>query len=155
VARGTSLTPELHAEIVQHARKGVFVSTICDLIGFHRNTLYYWLDRGECEEPDPVFAAFARDFRAAVAAWEIEALDLIASDPKGHKGLQWQLERRLPDKYGSRQRVEHSGPDGSAVSIQTVAKVAILPALEIDEPVDAEAGSRLPTDGAAVVIPSK
>lgn len=64
---------------------------------------------------------------------------------------QWILERKLPDEYKGTQRVELTGADGGPVA--TVAKVVLLPPLEVDD--DERAGGGVapepgPPDGVPV-----
>ncbi len=101
--------------------EGLSFESIAAELGIVRSTLFEWLDRGEAEDKtddDELFVSFARAFRQAEAELERNTLAKI----KANNGTNWQrfawvLERRFPTRWGSKQRVEHTGADGGAIQI--------------------------------------
>jgi hypothetical protein len=56
------------------------------------------------------FAEFYRDVDAALAEWEtghVEAIEAAGEHPQHWTARAWLLERRFPDKYGRRDRMDH------------------------------------------------
>ncbi len=106
--RPTKLTPERHAAIVDGLRKGTPEYSLAYKQGIHPDTLRKWRLRGDSEAREGLDSIYTRFFWAsalAEAEWEERAVESIISDPKGHRGLQWYLERRNRDRYGAAPQV--------------------------------------------------
>lgn len=110
------LTPQVTRDIAQHVRHGNYLETAAAAVGVHKNTLHTWLRRGRqaIERAWPIkdaeYAAFHRAVHEAMAESEVRTLDRLtqagAGDWRAHA---WRLERRFPDRWGRRQRVEVEG----------------------------------------------
>lgn len=109
----SKLTPELQKEIVTLLTGGNFVETVCDYVGIHRDTFYEWMRRGERGwqiDLEPVdYVQFSDAVKKAMSQVEITTVATLRSGPLNWQAKAWWLERRHPDKWGNRQKVEHSG----------------------------------------------
>ena len=135
MSRRHKLTPDVHKSLCESARKGLWMSTAATNAGVHRDSVYEWLKVGgsffrsgaepTTDEQDACLA-FYEAFTKAEAEFEEERLAKIGEGGKEWKAYAWHLERRYPDRYGSRQRVEmeHSG------SVSDSVKVVALPPIQ-------------------------
>lgn len=105
--------------------------------GLDEKTLRNWLDRGETDEDgNPVdvrpnaeeFVEFRQEFLKAEAEAEQLMVDAIRCNPDW-KASAWMLERRHPDRWGQKQKLEHSGE----VTANVVTGVVMLPPEETDD----------------------
>lgn len=128
------LTPELSEKICNVLRAGNYIETAANYAGVTRNTFYRWLRRGaRAEEADDTsnLEAPYRAFHAAVsesmAAAEIRDVALIAKAATDQwQAAAWRLERRYPEKWGRRERHEHTGKDGGAIEFSVKADDALF-----------------------------
>lgn len=135
--RHTLCTPERTAIICEALEGGAYLATAAALAGLHPDTVYKWLKRGaEGEEP---YATFASAVESAQATGEKRLLDLIraaAAEPKHWQAAAWMLERKFPDRYGRKMRVEAGPPaaddEGEGGPAQATCGVIVLPILESD-----------------------
>jgi transposase len=123
MARPTLITDELVTRVRSAVLSAQSLEAVAAELGIARRTLFNWLERGEAEQPpesDALFVRFAAEFRQAEADLEQELLDHVKGDA-GKKGewsrFAWVLERRFPARWGSKQRVEHTGADGGAIQV--------------------------------------
>jgi len=135
------LTPELCEKICGVLRAGNYVETAAAYVGIAKDTFYRWLRRGaratDANDTTEIEAPY-REFHAAVseaiAASEIRDVALIAkAATEQWTAAAWRLERRYPEKWGRKERHEHSGPEGGPIKTESVAKVeyvALLPELD-------------------------
>jgi hypothetical protein len=128
-------------------REGAYVSSAAVLAGISRATHYRWMKLGAKGRPG--FTEYAGAVERASAIRETRLLATIANGGDKGKAAQWLAEKMYPDRYGSRARIEHSGPDGSPIQTETVARVVVLPPLE-DEP---DGSSVAPEPGPANALP--
>jgi transposase len=107
VGRPTKLTPKLQAEICTSLGTGAYVETAAALHGVSKVTLYEWFKRGNSgEEP---YVGFLNAVKRAEAASEQAALMKIVEageDPKNWTAHAWRLERKHPDRWGRREKVD-------------------------------------------------
>ena len=114
----TKLTPELQERLVTYLRAGNYLDVAIKCAGgIHRDTFYEWMRIGRETGEEP-FASFVQAVDRAMADSEARDVALIAkaaSDPKLWTAAAWRLERRFPDRWGRRERVDleaqvqHSG----------------------------------------------
>lgn len=109
----------------------------CAKTGLDEKTLRNWLERGLTDdEGNPVdqrpdaeeYVEFRLKFLAVEAEREQEMLTGIAEDPDW-KARAWYMERRFPDRYSQKQKLEHSGE----VTANVVTGVVMLPPEETDD----------------------
>lgn len=133
------------------------MKTAAAYAGIHVDTIENWIKRGAQAEqnddttaPELPYRAFYVSVQEAFAAAEIRDVALIGKAATDQwQAAAWRLERRYPEKWGRRERHEHSGPEGGPVQHEIVAQVVVLPPL--DDSDSPEAGSDLeaqsgPTD---------
>lgn len=114
--RPTKLTPKLQEQVVGYLRAGAYVETAAAAAGISKETLYSWLRRGAADEVP--FAAFAEAVEEAQALAEMRDLALIGKAAETEwTAAAWRLERKFPSRYGRRQAVEVSGPEGGPIQI--------------------------------------
>jgi len=106
----------LQARLVEAVEKGNYVCTACDLVGISTPTYYDWKMRGDKgEEP---FSSFLSAIKEAEAKAEDNALQVIQGANKDSwQSAAWYLERRKPDRWGKKERIEHSGNKEKPVAL--------------------------------------
>lgn len=126
MGRPTKLTPEMQGRIVDAIRAGNYLDTAAAYAGINRGTLHDWLKKGRGKNARKPFSAFVEAVDEAMAVAEVRFVAHIATaaqDPKHWTASAWMLERRHPDRWGRRERVEHTGKDGGPVEISAPAHV--------------------------------
>lgn len=118
MARPTKCTPDVIAEYCRCIIEDeVTLEAACYLAGIDSySTIQNWRRLGaEGKQP---YATFLVAEKKAIAEWERNKV----REMKGAGVLwvrpAWQLERRKPDEYGRRERVEHVGDGGGPVKIE-------------------------------------
>lgn len=116
--RKTKLTPEVHARIVEMMSRGYFAETAAATAGINARTLRKWLAKGARLKAGP-FREFTDAVVAASAVAEHKAIDGILAagdfDPKLWQAYAWFLTHRHPERWGAKNKVEVSGPDGGPI----------------------------------------
>ena len=116
--RPTKLTPERQAKIVDAIRAGVPPETAAAFAGIDESTFYRWLARGRGPEAESLYAEFAAQVREAMAEWETRDILLIGEAARTDwRAAAWRLERRLPKRYGRRERHEIVNGDEAAFRV--------------------------------------
>jgi hypothetical protein len=130
--RASLLTPEVQDRICDIMRRGNFIETAAASVGIHQSTLRRWLARGRREmqrldlepysgpkESELPFLRFCEAVDMAEAEAEVAALDLLSAHSfEDWRSIAWRLERKSFNRWGRRQAIEHSGPDGGPVKVQ-------------------------------------
>lgn len=156
MARPTKLTPLVQAAFCESRKIGASIAGAAGQAGISTDTATDWLKRGAVALSG-IFREFYLADQIARSAFEVEALRIIqeAAGPRhvlrrrsghGPKGsfeeeteetlidwnaAAWLLARRMPDEYGPRQEMRHTGPEGGPLLFREV--VVEMPPLE-DEP---------------------
>lgn len=104
----TKLTPEVVDKICGAIEKGVTFDGAAQYGGITRDTFYRWLRMGRADDAPAPLAEFASRVDYALAVWEVNAVTAIHG-AEAWQGQAWLLERRKPDDYGRRLRVEDDG----------------------------------------------
>jgi hypothetical protein len=122
MGRPTKLDDERAKIIVAAIHRGAPLESAAAQSGISRRTLYGWLRRGcralEAAETtgDPIpederpFVEFYVEVMAAQAEWEtgrLDKIDAAAANPQHWTAAAWLLERRMPEKYALKARVDH------------------------------------------------
>ena len=113
MARPTKCTPETTAKVCEALRLGCSWDAAGAHAGVERRTISDWRKRGEDgEEP---FATFLHEATRARDAAEVRMAAIVMKHAQeGNVGAaQWWLERRRPESWGRRERieVESASPD--------------------------------------------
>ena len=120
MARPTRCTPEVTQRVADAIRGGNYANVAARYAGIGERTFYKWMERAASgEEP---FVQFQQAIKEAEAAAEVRNMALIqqAAQAGTWQASAWYLERRYPSRYGRRDRLEHSGPDGGPIKQQVV-----------------------------------
>jgi hypothetical protein len=116
--RPTKLNEGRQAKLCDAIRAGVPPETAAAYAGIDESTFYRWLQRGRVADADPLYAEFAEQVRLALAEWETRDILLIGEAAKSDwRAAAWRLERRLPKRYGRRERHEIANADDAAFRV--------------------------------------
>ncbi len=116
--RPSKLTPERQARVCDAIRAGVPPETAAAYAGIDESTFYRWLQRGRGPDAEPLYAGFGEAVRMAMAEWETRDILLIGEAAKSDwRAAAWRLERRLPKRYGRRERHEIANADDAAFRV--------------------------------------
>lgn len=106
----TNISGEQWDAIVEAATAGAPLATCATAAGVKPSTLRSIMSRyrhGQLRHAGLIAAA--QRLARAEATTEIEALKTIRTGSRGWEGPAWYLERRYPDRYGRRQRLDITG----------------------------------------------
>lgn len=157
----TIRTPELVETVLSRIAQGETLTSIARDLGFHPITWNKWL---RADERLSIAHAQARAVGADVIADDILAIvDEAALSSEGISKAKLRAETRLkllakwqPKTYGDKVGVEHSGPDGAPIEVNStvglaVAAVRELRGLRMDKgslpPADTPESLPAPSDG--------
>jgi len=121
--RPTKLTPEVADRICQAIAGGNYREVAAAWAGIGERTLRDWMRRGE--NPRSVYHDFRRRVLEAEQAAEIRAVGLImASAAKDPKHAEWWLQRKHPERWGRKDRLqtEITGPGGGPIGVDVSAR---------------------------------
>jgi hypothetical protein len=118
MGRPTKCTPEVIAEYCRCiVEDEVTLAAAAALAGIDSYaTIQNWRRLG-AEGKSP-YRAFLAAEEKALAEWQRDRLREMKAAGSNWVRPAWQLERRMPDEYGRRERVEHVGDGGGPVRIQ-------------------------------------
>ncbi len=141
MSRPTKLTPELQAEILRNIKTCAYRETACAAAGIDSKTLRNWLARAKRGgDTNAIYRRFAAALEEAEARAEVVDLVTIGKAARDDwRAAAWRLSRKYPDRWGERQRLEHSGPDGGPIETKQETGVVMLPP---EDPVDDGAETR-------------
>lgn len=142
--RPTKLTPEIQDAIVKQLANGSYLETACASVGISRVSMLNWLRRG-ARSKKGIYREFLSAVRAAQADAESRDVDVIDRAAKGYdvvrtkevigpdgetisattersrefswQAAAWRLERKYPKRWGRRQQLEHTGKNGSPMTV--------------------------------------
>jgi len=107
------LTPKIQEAICRLLAEGNYICTACAAAGVNQRTYERWMNQGQEDlregKTDSVFAVFVDATKRA----EAEAIaERVARIRQAGAAGQWQadawlLERKLPDRFGRRERLDH------------------------------------------------
>ena len=105
--RPTKLTPPVQQKICEAIRAGNYMETAAAYAGIEKTTLYDWLRRG-AREKRGIYHEFGKAVEKALADAETRDVALIAKAAADGQwqASAWRLERRYPDRWGRRERVD-------------------------------------------------
>lgn len=102
------LTDETTERICVAIRQGATLESAAIYAGVPRSTFHDWLRRGRQPGARNPYKAFVAQIDEALAHFEVNAVAQIAkAGADGEwQASAWRLERRYPDRYGRRTRIE-------------------------------------------------
>ncbi|MGM9924749.1 MAG: hypothetical protein ACI35R_10930 [Bacillus sp. (in: firmicutes)] len=143
--RPSKLSPELTGKITDMLRAGNYLETAAAYAGIDQSTLHRWMKRGAREmerveksdrtlrikKSEAPYVDFCKAIKKALAEAEVRDLIIISNAAKNDwKAAAWKLERRFPDKFGRKERInaqlEHSGKDGGPIQTEQSINLANL-----------------------------
>lgn len=105
IGRPTKCTPKAIARIAKVLALGGTINSACRAGGIDTASYYSWLRRGE--EGEEPFVGFLHAVKESQAVAEHKALSVINEAMLDQwQAAAWLLERRYPDDYGRRQRMD-------------------------------------------------
>lgn len=129
MGRPTKLTEARHKAIVKAIREGNFAQVAAAAHGITEQTYYNWLTRGQAdldsgdpERESSIFAKFFEAIKQAEAEAEIKMMRELQRDEKWQRRAWW-LERRFPRRWGQKQSLEVSGPEGRPIEVNAQAEL--------------------------------
>ena len=127
MARPSKLNKDVQARIVEFLKSGAYIETAAKAAGIGKSTLYEWLERGAKEDKGR-YRAFLEAVEEAQASDEmrgVQQLERLANDkvtvrcPQCESAVAvpvpnnvalnavtWKLERKYPDRYGGRVKLQ-------------------------------------------------
>ncbi len=106
--RKTKLTPELQDDVVKRIRAGNYIKVACQAVGISHTAYFDWLKKGQ--EGKSPYAEFLDAIKKAESEAHVNYVAIVASHaPKQWQAAAWWLERRFPDKWGRRDRLDVKG----------------------------------------------
>lgn len=114
------LEPQNYVDaICSYVRKGNYVETAAVAAGISKDTLYTWLKEGAKAPVGSPFRDFSDALGQAVAESETRLVDRVENRAvEGDiRADLWRLERRFPDRWGQRGRLEVTGEGGGPVRV--------------------------------------
>jgi hypothetical protein len=116
MAQGRAVTDEAIEKLLGALRVGMTRRAAAGVAGFSKTTLYRMLDN----DPDGTLVTAMEKAEAQAEATYSTIVANAAADPKNWTAAAWWLERRHPQDYAKRDKVEMSGPDGGPIESRDV-----------------------------------
>lgn len=115
VGRKPKLNAQTQEKICQAIRGGNYAVVAARYAGISTKTYYAWLERGE-REPNSIYGEFLHAIKDAESTAEVQAVAEVrlAGRESWQASMTW-LERKFPDRWGRREKVEHSGPNDGPI----------------------------------------
>lgn len=129
----TKFTPELGDKVCDAVRAGNYMETAAAFAGVHKDTFYEWQKVGRAAQAktgrltalEQQLADWVAQLEQALAQAEVRDLAIIGKAAETQwQAAAWRLERKSPDRFGRRQRVEMTGADGGPLEVENVAGAA-------------------------------
>jgi len=118
MARPSKLNSELIANMASKLKKGLPLTTVCDLFGVSMMSCSTWNRKGEedlANEVESLEAEFSYTIKKAKAEFEEIACEKITGGVPGWQGMAWFLERTRP-QYMPKQEIT-AGDDGKVTVV--------------------------------------
>ena len=130
--RPTRINQAVIDEICLSIRRGNYFEPSCIRAGVAKSTAYSWLKRaryeidraassktGKIKDSEALFVAFLDSVKKAEAEAEARDVAIIRKAALTQwQAAAWRLERKHNDRWGRRQAIEHSSPEGKPVRVQ-------------------------------------
>lgn len=121
MGRRTKLTPELIENAAKLIAGGNYASTVFQMLGIGESTWYEWLQRGREGKRKSIYTEFAEAIKKAEVAAELRAVSgIMAAGRRNWTAYAWYLERKFPDRWGQKTKVQQeiSGPEGKPIQME-------------------------------------
>lgn len=111
-----SVTLDHMLKICDLIKVGMSYENACAKAGIRRSTFHNWLAKGEQKNARAKYVKFVDEVYKANAEVEFQLLKQI-QDAKEWQAKAWILERRFPERWGRKDRIEHTGKDGKELKV--------------------------------------
>ena len=117
MGRRSKLTPEVKEKICGYVRQGLSFEAAARLAGISESTFYRWRHWGE-NARSGIFREFWEELKKAEVEAEAALVNYIRTEAQSGtwQAAAWILERRYPERWGKRERVEHEHGVGDALA---------------------------------------
>ena len=106
LGRRSKLTQQLIERICEQVEAGNYIRTACGNVGISESTFHAWREKGE-SGVGGLYLEFVEALKKSEAAAEANLLSIIQADPSWQSKA-WILERRCPEHWGRRGRLDAS-----------------------------------------------
>lgn len=105
--------------ICENLRRGNYITTCCRAVGIHPSTFNEWKKKGE-KGIEP-YATFLERVTQAEAEGELKAMKVIdeVADSGNWLASAWKLERKYPQRFGKRERMEIGSDEDFKIEISS------------------------------------
>lgn len=115
----TKLTPKVAEKIIDAVKRGNRLDTAALYAGVSRESFFAWCRWGRAADARQPYRGFVLALDEALASWEAGKVEAISdAGDEAWQANAWLLERRLPDAYGRRTRVDVGNADGRPFQLQ-------------------------------------
>lgn len=117
MSKKTKLTDDMINNISKLLAAGNYITTVCEYLNIGQSTYFKWMSNGEkfVENKDKIKDTtkiqeikLYEAVQKANASAEIRAVNEILTD-ESWQSKAWYLERRFGDRWGRKEKIEHSG----------------------------------------------
>ena len=120
MGRPSKLTPATHRIVVEALATGCYRETAAEYAGIGVSTFYRWMEQGEADiehDRQSPYRELLEAIKLAESHAEVEALELIRSAAKKTwTAAAWLLERKKPDQWGRRVKVDTGAEHGQRIA---------------------------------------
>ncbi len=123
--KGYKFSPEVRTAILQALRAGNIIEHAANYAGIHKDTFFEWAKLGR-KNPESEYGKFIQECDIAIgfsAVRDMKVIDDAAQDGTWTAAA-WKLERRFPELFGTRTKLEHSGPEGGYIPLVLSSTIA-------------------------------
>lgn len=124
--RPSKLTPEVKARLVQAIEAGNYYEAACGYAGITYTTFRNWMIKGENAKS----GKYREFFEAITRAETVAEVRMVAQwqqhMPEDYRAIRDFLERRFPDRWGRKDKLQQevSGPGGGPIQWVDLVKLA-------------------------------
>lgn len=124
--RPSKLTPEVKARLVQAIEAGNYYEAACGYAGITYTTFRNWMIKGENAKS----GMYREFFEAITRAETVAEVRMVAQwqqhMPEDYRAIRDFLERRFPDRWGRKDKLQQevSGPGGGPIQWVDLVKLA-------------------------------
>ena len=124
--RPTKLTSEVQARLVQAIEAGNYYEAACGYAGITYTTFRNWMIKGENAKSGKYHEFFDAITRAEAVAEVRMVAQWQQHMPEDYRAIRDFLERRFPERWGRKDKVQQeiSGPDGGPIQWVDLVKLA-------------------------------
>jgi transposase len=131
IGRPKKLTSQFVKKFTALIRDGNYPECAAMASGISARTYYRWMEQGCKDEKanrNTEFFQFCQSVKKAGAQAQVQLVaNVFAAASKHWQAAMTMLERRWPDQWGKRERVDQTSPEGEPLDVQHRGAVVILP----------------------------